>query len=852
VARRIEVELVGDSRSLERSFQRASASGRTFGRNMQGASRGALAGSGAFRGLGRAVAFASAGFLGGAGLAAAVRASFEEMAQSQRVTAQTQAVLHSTGGAANVTAGHVQALGDQLLKLSGTDDEAIRGMENLLLTFTSVRNEAGKGNDIFDQATKATLDLSVAMGQDLSKSAIQVGKALNDPERGMTALRRVGVQFTDSQQKLVKHLVATGQTARAQRIVLAELRKEFGGSAAAAGRTLSGRLNILRETLKNLGGTLAAQLVPGITRLVNRLNAWLGNTRNQQRVQRTFHTIVKDVTRVLHVMEGGLAAINRVTGSLANTVKIAAAAWVTYKGAMVAAGIASTATRLGLIGKAAGGATGKVNILRGRLLRMVANPYTATIAIVAIGAEIVAQKIKALQEGQLAAENRTFKKGDKVENVLVPRIAKQIGQMKKAGTATPDILKQLRQQLGGSLLADDIIAEAFTYKTGSDPNVKKRIDKQVADAARKAAKHTKGAVDKARPKVAAAVGKTPTELAQQRNTFFDARISRSLSRVQDIEGEPGQIQALGRVAARIRARIGITKDITRQHTLEDQVLDIVRQQRDLRAQKAEADKQKRADANAAVLDALSFGVERAQATKTLADDVAALNAQKAGIKKQLAADKGNLDLRRQLLTVEGQIKDTAEQQRQNRIDARTSRQFRALGLTSEGEERTPGVANLKKRLANIGEAVQGTSIEGKTRGTLARIRKVLSDGLVPKDVRAKIKEMLDGVNDELKNHQTKNRARFGVAADTDRILAGLGLSPDQMRAARGRIARIGHSGRVAGQTGQFALAGAGGKGDMHVGVVHVHGVTDIPSLKNALVKEQNRSGGSRRGKNAGR
>ena len=72
-------------------------------------------------------------------------------------------MLKSTGGAAGVSAEHVKKLGDQLLTLSGVDDEAVRSMENLLLTFTNVRNTAGKGNDIFDQATKVTLDLSTAL-----------------------------------------------------------------------------------------------------------------------------------------------------------------------------------------------------------------------------------------------------------------------------------------------------------------------------------------------------------------------------------------------------------------------------------------------------------------------------------------------------------------------------------------------------------------------------------------------------------------------------------------------------------------------------------------------------------------
>ena len=73
-------------------------------------------------------------------------------------------VIESTGGIAGVTAEHVDQLGDSLLHLSGVDDELIKSSQNLLLTFTNVRNVVGEGNDIFDQATLAALNLSTRDG----------------------------------------------------------------------------------------------------------------------------------------------------------------------------------------------------------------------------------------------------------------------------------------------------------------------------------------------------------------------------------------------------------------------------------------------------------------------------------------------------------------------------------------------------------------------------------------------------------------------------------------------------------------------------------------------------------------
>jgi hypothetical protein len=157
------------------------------------------------------------------------------------------------------------------MKKSGIDDEAVASGENLLLTFTNIRNEVGKGNDIFDQSTQIMADMSTALGQDMKTSAIQLGKALNNPTKGVSALQRVGVSFTESQKDQIKALQASGKTMEAQKIILKELQGEFGGSAEAAGKTLPGQLNIARETFNNFAGMLVSKVVPVLEDTI----AWL-------------------------------------------------------------------------------------------------------------------------------------------------------------------------------------------------------------------------------------------------------------------------------------------------------------------------------------------------------------------------------------------------------------------------------------------------------------------------------------------------------------------------------------------------------------------------------------------------
>ena len=123
----------------------------------------------------------TAAMVGVPALAAFGVASVKAFADSEKVAAQTEAVLKSTGGTAKVTADHVGTLAGSLSMLSGVDDEVIQSGENVLLTFTNIQNKVGKGNDIFDQATKTALDMSTALGTDLQSANIQLGKALTDP-----------------------------------------------------------------------------------------------------------------------------------------------------------------------------------------------------------------------------------------------------------------------------------------------------------------------------------------------------------------------------------------------------------------------------------------------------------------------------------------------------------------------------------------------------------------------------------------------------------------------------------------------------------------------------------------------
>ena len=196
----------------------------------------------------------------------AVRRFISGTSEAEAAQAQLAAAILSTGGAANRSRDQLNAFASELQSVTNFGDEAINAMQGVLLTFTQIEGAT------FDRATSAILDLSTAMGTDLKSSALQVGKALNDPILGMTALSRSGIQFTETQKEAVKAMVATNDIAGAQALILSELETQFGGSAAAARDTLGGALTSLGNAwgdLFELSGPATESLKKSVEGLVS-------------------------------------------------------------------------------------------------------------------------------------------------------------------------------------------------------------------------------------------------------------------------------------------------------------------------------------------------------------------------------------------------------------------------------------------------------------------------------------------------------------------------------------------------------------------------------------------------------
>jgi phage-related minor tail protein len=145
-----------------------------------------------------------------------IGAMMQSTRDAEKQGKKLDAVLASTGGAAGVSGDEIRQMAGDLQRLTDFEDDATIGAAGVLATFTQIRG------DTFKSAIVAAQDLSSVMGQDLQSSVVQVGKALNDPIKGITALTRVGVSFSEQQKQQIKQLMSVGDIAGAQAVILAE------------------------------------------------------------------------------------------------------------------------------------------------------------------------------------------------------------------------------------------------------------------------------------------------------------------------------------------------------------------------------------------------------------------------------------------------------------------------------------------------------------------------------------------------------------------------------------------------------------------------------------------------------
>ena len=240
--------------------------------------------------------------------------------QAQAV-AKVEALIKSTGGTAKLSLKEITAEASRLQTVTLYGDEAILDSMAQLLTFTDI-----KGAE-FKRTQAMVMDLSTVLGTDMKSSAILLGKALNDPAKGLSMMTRVGIKFSDSQTITIKALQKTGDLMGAQNMVLKILEGQYGGTAKAAALAGTGPLtqlwNILGDINEVIGKEIMIIIKPFIAKIKEMAIAFQG-----------LSPAVKKTIAIVALIVTVVGPLIMIIGTVIAMLPFMAAGWVMVSAAM--------------------------------------------------------------------------------------------------------------------------------------------------------------------------------------------------------------------------------------------------------------------------------------------------------------------------------------------------------------------------------------------------------------------------------------------------------------------------------------------------------------------------------------
>jgi hypothetical protein len=180
-------------------------------------------------------------------------------------------VLSSMGWGA--TTDRVSAYAEQLEKTVAVDADVIKATQTKLATFSNLTKTVNKAGGAFDRATVAALDMAAAGFGTAEGNAVQLGKALQDPIKGIAALAKSGVTFTEQEKEKIRTLVESNKMLEAQDMILDAIEKQVGGTAAASASSF----DKMKFALAGVSDTFGDMLLPVIDAIAPKLaqvSAW--------------------------------------------------------------------------------------------------------------------------------------------------------------------------------------------------------------------------------------------------------------------------------------------------------------------------------------------------------------------------------------------------------------------------------------------------------------------------------------------------------------------------------------------------------------------------------------------------
>ena len=268
-------------------------------------------------------------FAGGIAGAIAFGKSIVQAAEAERASNNLiENIVTSMGQFEGQTAAvskRIQEYATTQAMATGIDEDAIKASQAKLLTFSNIASEAGKTGGQFDRATQAAMDLNAAGFGDMQGNAIRLGKALQDPIKGVGALARTGVTFSASQKEMIASLVASGDSLKAQDMILKAVEMQVGGAANAT-VSQSARMKVafgeLKESLGNsvlpafdkMGKVVNDKIFPALIAGADKLPALFATIGTA--VGPTFETIGSMFAQIWTGIQPAIASLAPVIGQV--------------------------------------------------------------------------------------------------------------------------------------------------------------------------------------------------------------------------------------------------------------------------------------------------------------------------------------------------------------------------------------------------------------------------------------------------------------------------------------------------------------------------------------------------------
>lgn len=204
----------------------------------------------------------------GVGLASFFKNSVAEGEEANSVLRVTDSILKATHNSAGLTAEQIAKISQNISVKIGVDDEQVQQAGNVLLTFKSIAGST------FQRTLSDAADLSGVLKTDLQGSVKALGRALEDPTKGLARLSKQGITFTDQQKAQIIVLQASGDKLGAQKILLGAIESKYKGAGEAAA-SATDKIKVAVKNIEEAAGGGIVSLLEGLTPAITDLFASL-------------------------------------------------------------------------------------------------------------------------------------------------------------------------------------------------------------------------------------------------------------------------------------------------------------------------------------------------------------------------------------------------------------------------------------------------------------------------------------------------------------------------------------------------------------------------------------------------